>query len=119
MPNTDFETALDATDEISLTTTGRVSGKLTARPVWYVRRDGRLFLLPVDGSQSQWYKNLLKTPAIRLTAGGSEFAANATPLTEPDAVGQVLESFRAKYGAGEIAKYYPHPDVAVEISLRS
>jgi deazaflavin-dependent oxidoreductase (nitroreductase family) len=117
MPASDFETALDGTNEIDLTTTGRVSGKLTSRPVWYVRRGDRLFLLPVTGSQSQWYKNVLKVPAIRLAAGKSEYNANAVPLTEPDTVSQVVERFRAKYGAGDVAQYYPNPNVAVEVNL--
>jgi hypothetical protein len=114
---TEFETALKSTYEIDLTTTGRVSGRLTSRPVWFVRQGGKLFLLPVSGSQSQWYKNLLKTPAIRLSASGSEYSINAAPVTAADDVGQVIELFRAKYGAGEVAKYYPDPDVAVEIAL--
>jgi hypothetical protein len=114
---TEFETALESTDEVDLTTTGRVSGRLTSRPVWFVRQGGKLFLLPVSGSRSQWYRNLLKTPAIRLTASESEYRVHATPVTAPDDVGQVIERFRAKYGAGEVAKYYPHPDVAVEIAL--
>jgi deazaflavin-dependent oxidoreductase (nitroreductase family) len=117
MPITTFETALDTVDEIDLMTTGRVSGQPTSRPVWYVRQDQRLFLLPVTGSRSQWYKNLLKTPTIRLTAGESELAANAVPLTEPDVVRQVVELFRAKYGAGDVAQYYPNPNVAVQINL--
>jgi deazaflavin-dependent oxidoreductase (nitroreductase family) len=117
MPVSDFETALDAADEIDLTTTGRISGKTNSRPVWYVRQDQRLFLLPVTGSQSQWYKNVVKTPAIRLTAGASDFAANAVPLTEPDTVRQIVDRFRAKYGAGDVAQYYPNPNVAVEVKL--
>jgi hypothetical protein len=114
---TEFETALESTDEVDLTTTGRVSGRLTSRPVWFVRHGGSLFLLPVSGSRSQWYKNLLTTPAIRLTASGAEYGVNATPVTAPDDVGRVIERFRAKYGAEEVAKYYPDPDVAVEIAL--
>ena len=117
MPASDFETALDSTNEIDLTTTGRVSGKPTSRPVWYVRRGDQLFLLPVTGSQSQWYKNLLKVPTIRLAAGKSEFAANAVPLTKPDIVSEVVERFRDKYGAGDVGQYYPNPDVAVEVNL--
>lgn len=113
---TEFETALESTDEVDLTTTGRVSGRLTSRPVWFVRHGGKVFQLPVGGSHSQWYRNLLKKPAIRLTASGSEYRVNATPVNAPDDVGQVIERFRAKYGAGEVAEYYPDPDVAVEIA---
>jgi hypothetical protein len=115
---TDFETALNETSEVEVTTVGRVSGRETSRPVWFVREGDRLYLLPVAGSGSQWYKNLLKTPTMRLTAGGAEYRSSVNPVTDRKKVGQVVENFRAKYGARDVAEYYPNPDVAVEIELR-
>lgn len=117
MTATDFQAALDNTDEIELTTTGRVTGQQASRPVWYVRQAGKLYLLPVTGSDSQWYKNVLKTPAISLAASGVRYRTSATPVTDPGRVAQVVEGFRDKYGARDVAAYYPHPDVAVEVSL--
>lgn len=118
MTATSFESALENTNEIELTTTGRVSGKQTSRPVWFVREDGKLYLLPITGSDSQWYKNLLKTPAIRLEAGEVPYSTTAAPVTDPAMVAHVVEDFRAKYGANAVADYYRHPDVAAEITLR-
>jgi deazaflavin-dependent oxidoreductase (nitroreductase family) len=77
----DFENALNNTNEIELTTTGRRSGGKSSRPVWFVRQGGNVYLLPVTGSDSQWYKNVLKTPAVRLEAAGAEYSARATPVT--------------------------------------
>jgi deazaflavin-dependent oxidoreductase (nitroreductase family) len=114
----DFETALDKTTQIDLTATGRVSGRKTSRPVWFVRQDDMLYLLPVSGSNSQWYRNVLKTPAIRLAANRAECSATAKPVTDKRTVGQVLDKFSAKYGPGQISEYYPDQDVAVEIALR-
>jgi len=48
---TDFENALNSTSGIELTTTGRVSGRETSRPVWFVRRGEKLYLLPVTGTR--------------------------------------------------------------------
>jgi hypothetical protein len=73
----DFENALNNTNEIELTTTGRTSGRESSRPVWFVRQGENLYLLPVTGSDSQWYKNVLKTPAIRLAAGSAAFARDS------------------------------------------
>jgi hypothetical protein len=117
MAATDFQTALDNTDEIELTITGRVTGRQTSRPVWYIRQAGKLYLLPVTGSDSQWYKNVLETPAIRLAADDVRYTTTATPVTDPGRVAQVVEGFRHKYGARDVAEYYPHPDVAVEVPL--
>jgi hypothetical protein len=113
----DFERALQNTKEIDLTTTGRTSGREITQPVWFVRQGQTLYLLPVTGSDSNWYKNVLKTPAIRLTAGGTAYRARVTPITDPARVGDVVEKFRAKYGAQEVKQYYPKTDVAVEVPL--
>jgi hypothetical protein len=113
----EFENALNNTKEIDLTVTGRVSGREISRPVWFVREREKLYLLPVTGSRSQWYKNLVRTPSIGLTAGGIEYRVTGSPVTDPAKVGHVVGDFRARYGAGDVAKYYSNPDVAVEVAL--
>jgi hypothetical protein len=111
----DFEKALDTTDEIELTTTHRRSGREVSHPVWFVREGETLSLLPVRGSDTRWYRNVLKNPMIRLAAGGTERSARATPVTDPGKVHEVVENFRARYGAGNVKTYYPKVDVAVEV----
>jgi hypothetical protein len=95
-----------------------VSGRRTSRPVWFVRQGDTLYLLPVSGSGSQWYKNLLKTPAIQLATDGASYSGMAAPVTDQRTVGQVVDKFSAKYGASQVAEYYPDQDVAVEVALR-
>ena len=111
----DFEKALDSTNEIALTTTHRRSGREISHPVWFVREGETLYLLPMTGSDTHWYKNVLKMPMIRLAAGGTQHSARATPVTDPTKVQEVVENFRAKYGAGNVKAYYPKLDVAVEV----
>ena len=111
----DFENVLNSTNEIELTITGRVSGRESSRPVWFVQQGENVYLLPVTGSDSQWYKNVVKTPAIRLSAGGAQYSARAVPVTDAAKVDEVVESFRAKYGARDVESYYPKHDVAVEV----
>ena len=118
MAFSDFENALSRTSEIELTTTGRVSGRDSSRPVWFVGRGATLYLLPVGGSDSQWYKNILKTPTIRLAAAGAEYSARAAPVEDQAKVGQVVQGFREKYGAADVKAYYPKTDVAVEVPAR-
>jgi deazaflavin-dependent oxidoreductase (nitroreductase family) len=117
MASADFTGHLASTSEIELTTTGRKTGRESSRPVWFVQARGQLYLVPVTGSDSQWYQNVLSHPAIRLTAGGAEYSASATPVTDPARVAGVVESFRAKYGADNVARYYPNPNVAAEVLL--
>jgi hypothetical protein len=75
-------------------------------PVWFVLEGQKLYLLPVQGSDTQWYKNLLQNPSIRIDARGEEAEFRATPLTDAKAVNSVAERFREKYGAKDVKKYY-------------
>jgi deazaflavin-dependent oxidoreductase (nitroreductase family) len=112
-----FVKALDATDEVDLTVTGRRTGRATSRPVWFVREGHTLWLVPVKGSQSEWFKNAKTNSALRLATGGVESTATARPVQEADRVREVVEKFRAKYGADQVKKYYSNFDAAVEVPL--
>jgi deazaflavin-dependent oxidoreductase (nitroreductase family) len=103
--------------EINITVTGRKSGRTISIPVWFVVEDDKLYLLPVQGSDTQWYKNVLKDPSIRINARGVEAEFNAIPITDATQVSSVVEKFRGKYGANDVKKYYSKFDVAV-IALR-
>ena len=115
MVDREFAEALDDTREINITTVGRTTGDEITLPVWFVRQDDRLYLLPVAGSGSNWYKNVRKAGSLRVAARKAERALAATPITDPARVAEVVEAFRAKYGDRDVAAYYPHPDVAVEV----
>jgi hypothetical protein len=117
MVQTDFRTALQGSNEIEITVTGRTSNRSFTYLVWFVLEGDQLSLLPVRGSDTNWYKNVLKTPTIHLTARGKTFTASATPITDKAQVGEVVQKFRDKYGAGQVKAYYPKHDVAVEVSL--
>lgn len=114
----DLKDRLSRYREINITVTGRKSGHAFTNPVWLVSEDERLYLLPVSGSDTQWYKNVLENPAIRIDAGGSEGKFKAVPLTDARQVSSVVEKFRKKYGAGDVKKYYSKFDVAVLVQMK-
>ena len=99
--------------EINITVTGRKSGRAISIPVWFALEDDKLYLLPVQGSDTQWYKNVLKNPRIRIDARGAEAEFRAIPITDAKQVSSVVEKFRAKYGTSDVKKYYSKFDVAV------
>jgi deazaflavin-dependent oxidoreductase (nitroreductase family) len=103
--------------QIQLSVTGRRSGKTISIPVWFVAEGETLFLLPVGGSDTQWYKNVLHDPQIRISARDEEGEFRATPITDPTAVKDVVEKFRAKYGAEDVKQYYSKFDVAVRVQV--
>jgi deazaflavin-dependent oxidoreductase (nitroreductase family) len=108
---------LQDANEVDLTVTGRKSGRESSRPIWFVEEGDHLLLLPVSGSGSNWYRNLVKTPEVRLSAEGAEARASAKPIEDPAGVADVLEKFRGKYGADQVEQYYPNQDAAVEVPL--
>jgi hypothetical protein len=112
MAKSEFKDRLKKTEEIELTVTGRASGDKSSRPVWFVEEDGKLYLLPVKGSDTEWYKNVLKKPEITLNADGQQLTKRATPITDRAKVDEIVEKFRAKYGANNVKKYYTKFDVA-------
>src|SRR5947209_4746260 len=104
---------LSRSREINISVIGRKSRRPISNPVWFVLDEDKLYLLPVQGSDTQWYKNVLKNPSIRIGAGSAGTEFKVVPVTDAPRVASVVEKFRDKYGAGDVRKYYSKLDVAV------
>jgi hypothetical protein len=112
-----LKTLLARDREIEISVMGRKSGKKISRPVWFVLDEEKLCLLPVRGSETQWYQNLLHNRWISLSTRSAEGEFSGTPITDSKTVSSVVEKFRQKYGAGDVKKYYSKLDVAVVVNL--
>lgn len=117
MPDSEFRKALDSTSELEITFIGRKTGKKFSTPVWFVKEGGTVFLLPVKGASTNWYRNVLKNPTLELAAAGKKTKVSARPIKDEEAIEATVERFRAKYGAGDVKRYYPKTDAAVELSV--
>jgi deazaflavin-dependent oxidoreductase (nitroreductase family) len=104
-------------NEINISVTGRKSGRTISNPVWFVSENDAVYLLPVQGSETQWYKNVLNNPSFHIDAHGAVADCKAVPITDAKQVSSVVEKFRQKYGVGEVKKYYSKFDVAVRVPL--
>ena len=109
--------ALKGAEEVQLAVKGRKSGKDIPRPVWFVLRRNEVLLLPVTGSRSQWYKNILKNPRVRISVAGQTYGGSLETVTEKREVSEVVELFRKKYGVGDVKRYYSRLDVAARLPL--
>jgi hypothetical protein len=120
MPTKDnaLKNRLSGASEINITVTGRKSGRTISLPIWFVFEEGKLYLLPVKGSDTQWYKNVLNIPSMRVGVRDAEGETQAVPITDQAGVASVIEKFRGKYGAGDVKKYYSKFDVAVSAQLQ-
>ncbi len=94
--NDDLKDRLSRSSEINISVTGRKSGRTISNPVWFVAEDDKLYLLPVKGSDTQWYKNVLKKTSIGVRAGSAEAEFKVVPVTDAQQVSSVVEKFRAQ-----------------------
>ena len=118
MQNDALKDRLSRYREIAISVTGRKSGRTISIPIWFVWDDENLYLLPVQGSDTQWYRNVLNNPLIRIAARDAKADFKAVPITDAKQVASLVEKFRAKYGANDVKKYYSRFDVAVRVQTR-
>jgi hypothetical protein len=76
----------------------------------------KLYLLAVK-APSQWYRNVLKVPKIRIDGRGAEGKFRAIPFAEDKTVKAFIQMFLEKYGAKDVKKYYSEFDVAVVVEI--
>jgi len=84
-----------------LTTVGRTTGRPHRIEIWFVERDGHLYLLSGGGDRSDWVRNLRAEPAVRLTLVGREVGATARVVDADEAVQPpARQGMRDKYEPG-------------------
>ena len=103
--------------QIRIGVIGRKSGRTISIPVWFVLEGEKLYLLPVQGSETRWYQHVLHNPWIQIGARGEEAEFRAVPVTSAEALSSVIEKFREKYGVSDVKKYYSKFDVAVVVEV--
>ncbi|HSB01054.1 MAG TPA: nitroreductase family deazaflavin-dependent oxidoreductase [Anaerolineales bacterium] len=85
-----------------LTTTGRVSGRPHEIEIWFGLRNNTLYLLSGGGDKSDWVKNLLREPSVRVRIGKRVFTGTARFVKEKE------EDTAARYLVAE--KYHEMDD---------
>ena len=103
--------------QITLSVKRRKSGRNIPRPVWFVNEAYILYLLPVQGSETNWYKNMLVDPILKISVNSMEISKRGKQITDNNYVDNIVRKFKSKYGEGDIKKYYTNFDVAVEVML--
>ena len=118
MARKDFARALKGGEELRITVIGRLSARKITLPVWFVQDGEVLYLLPVKGASTLWYRNLLKNRLLGLATKQEKWHTNRLTLIRDRArVRRIADRFRAKYGAGDVRRYYSRFDAAVRIQL--
>jgi hypothetical protein len=89
MSKADLYRRLDRVYEITLSIKGRKSGRDISRPVWFVHEGNTLYVLPVQGSDTNWYKNLLVDPTLKISVNGIEIPARGKLITDTNRVDDI------------------------------
>jgi hypothetical protein len=109
----EFLEALESTSGVDLTV--KRSGKWTTRPVWFVVDGATVYLLPMYGTDTKWYKYATADPEIKLSASGRKVHAQARPVLDVQEFAGVIDRFRSKYG--ELKRYYRKLDAAIAVTV--
>ncbi|MDP8971502.1 MAG: nitroreductase family deazaflavin-dependent oxidoreductase [Actinomycetota bacterium] len=80
-----------------LTTTGRRSGRPHTIEIWFAVDGGRLYLLSGGGQRSDWLRNLLANPEVRLRLGERIWTATARVVDQADQDGLARRLLATKY----------------------
>ena len=92
-----------------LTTTGRVSGEPREIEIWFGLRDSTLFMLAEGRERSNWVRNLIASPEVKLRIGERTFAGRARIVaagTDEDATARRLlfDKYSPVY-SGDLAEW--------------
>ncbi|MBI3859669.1 MAG: DUF2255 domain-containing protein [Thaumarchaeota archaeon] len=119
MPEPDWQLpevlAKETEVEVKLTVPG--TGKERTLPVWFIIEGRRPVLLPMYGTKTKWFQTFLKTMKMELAARGRTEVVAPKVIDDVTYVEGVRSRFAAKYGEGDVRRYYPASEVALEIDL--
>jgi len=74
-----------------LTTKGRKSGLDRVTPVQYEELAGLIYIGSARGKASDWFRNILADPRVKVCIKGIDVEAIAEPITDPERIADFLE----------------------------
>ena len=88
---------LEDRDFAYLTTTGRRTHRRHRIEIWFGLSNGVLYMLSGGGDRSDWVRNLVADPAVRVEVGGVERPARARVVVDPDEDAAARRLLASKY----------------------
>ena len=83
-----------------LTTQGRVSGQPHEIEIWFALRGTTIYMLSGGGERSDWVRNILATPHVRVRIRDGEFEGRGRVVDLAEEEEWVRETMLAKYAPG-------------------
>lgn len=91
-----------------LTTTGRVSGKPHEIEIWFGLNERTLYLLSEGRERSDWVKNLLKDPSVKIRLAKKHFTATARLVTDEQEEMMARKMLASKYQQWRVGQKFSH-----------
>ena len=92
-----------------LTTTGRVSGRPHQIEIWFGAQKSSIYLMAGGGQASDWVKNLLKDPNVRVKIAKHEFTGIARlvkdELEETTARKMLADKYKEREADGSLSEW--------------
>lgn len=84
-----------------LTTTGRVTGNPHEIEIWFGARDNSIYLMSGGGTKSDWVKNLIKNPTVKVRIAKQHFNGTARLVNEEQEEALARNMLADKYNERE------------------
>ena len=86
--------------------------------VWFVEKEGSLYLLPPHGTETPWFAAIANSPRVSVSFRGGTLKGTALTLTEPKQVRRIIRMFKDKYGQRNYGNYTgERANVGVKIEI--
>ncbi len=116
MPGSGIRQTLEREGLVTLTVTGRKTGRELPRLVQFVVKGDAIILIPFLGKATNWFINVMSNPDVKITVRGLTLRGKVNILDERG-LQEAIALFTKKYGKRNLDNYYPTKDAAVEVSL--
>ena len=95
-----FPSDLAEEDYCYLTTTGRISGEPREIEIWFGLAGSTLYMLSGGRDRSNWVRNLIRTPEVRVRIGDRDFDGTARIVDDGDEDAAARRLLLDKYAPG-------------------
>jgi deazaflavin-dependent oxidoreductase (nitroreductase family) len=96
----DLDPGLRAQDYCYLTTTGRATGEPREIEIWFGLSGTTIYILSQGRDRSNWVRNLMRTPEVRVRIGDRSFDGTARIVDDGDEGAMARRLLLDKYSAG-------------------
>lgn len=104
-----------------LITTGRVTGEPHEIEIWFALRDDTIYMLSGGGDRSDWVRNILANPEVRVRIRDQHFEGRARVVEEPGEEEWARAGLPTKYGSsygGDLTRW-SRTALPIAVDLRS